>query len=229
MPEADALRHLTPNHGVCYSFSFGLMGIRRITRMKLLCQTLCERIRITALLTGESAEFREVWRRTKSRQSLKPSQCWPDWQTKVVWWAGQVGREWWVGPWLSPAWLPSVRERGSWGQLQSQPSFFRSSLLFFYCLCHFFYILLFCSYLSCWMVSCSFPQRESWQSTSPSPCLMLLLTCLPTTLFSHFLAYTGMEISGLFSFAFLICTWTSNFQFPFTTHSYFFGHFLLTS
>lgn len=35
----------------------------------------------------------------------------------VVQWPGQVGRKRWAGPWLSPAWLPSAGERGSWGSL----------------------------------------------------------------------------------------------------------------
>lgn len=224
MPEADALRHPTPNHGVSYSFVFGLMGIRRITEMKLLCQTVCKRIRVTAFLTGESADFREVWRRAKFRESLNPSHCWPDWQNQGC----LVSREWWVGPWPSPAWLPSVRERGSWDSLSL------SHLCSVVVSCFStVYVTSFTSSfsvsISCWMGSCSFPQRESWQSTCPSPCLILLLTSPPTTLFSHFLACTGMEISGLLSSTFLICTWTSNFQLPFTTNGYFFVHFLLTS
>lgn len=128
------------------------MGIRRITGVKLLCQTVCERIRVTAFLTEESEDFRQVWRRTKFRKSLSPSHCWPDWQTKVVWWAGQVGRECWAGLWLSPAWPPSGRERGSWGQPQSQLSL---SHLGFVVVCSFSTVFV-TSYTSSFSVSASF-------------------------------------------------------------------------
>lgn len=62
----------TPNSkSWSYSFVFGLMGIRRITEVKLLCQTVWDSV--TAFLTRESADFREVWMRTKFRRSLSPS------------------------------------------------------------------------------------------------------------------------------------------------------------
>lgn len=225
------LRHPTPNHGISYSFVFDLVGIRRITEVKL-CQTVSERIRVTASLTGESTDFREVWRRTKFRKSSSPSECWPDWQSQgclVTRSGGQAVVGWSLA---EPCLAALSRGEGQLGQ--PQPSLFSSNfstmfVMFFYYVCATSFTSSFSVSISCCVGSCSFPLRESWQGTCPSPCLILSLTFPPTTLFSHFLAYTGMEISGLLSFASLIFTWTSNFQLPFTTHNYFFGYILLPS
>lgn len=99
------------------------------------------------------------------------------------------------------------------GQLEAAPvlGIFINSLLLSYYVC----VTSFTSYssVSSWcMGSCSFPQRESWQNTCPSCCLLILLTSTLTTPSSHFLTYTEMEISWLLSFAWFFFTCTSCFQ-----------------
>lgn len=141
------LRQLIPNHGVNYSSSLASWASEGSLRWSCMSDSVWETLSHCFL------HFREVWTRTKFRKSSSPSCCWPQWQNQgcLVMWAG---------PWLSPACLPSVKERDS---LSLRHLCLVVICWLLVCVCH-FYTLLCCFYLSCCMASCSFPQRESWQS-----------------------------------------------------------------